>query len=208
MDDEPYGGGAGMVLRVEPFVQCLESIQNNPVFEHSKKGRVLMTAADGRLYNQSFARELASEEHLIILCGHFKGIDERVSKWVDDKISIGDFVLSGGEIPAMVIVDSIARLLPGVVSDRASVETDSHYNGLLGAPCYTRPPEFRGETVPDILRSGHTRKIEEYQFLESVKRTAETRPDLLDQYQFSKEEKKLLKKYGLEELCQVPTKTR
>lgn len=196
-----------MVLRVEPFVRCLEAIQKTRVGNASPKGRVLMTAADGRLYDQSLARELATEDHLIILCGHFKGIDERVSQWVDDKVSIGDFVLSGGEIPAMVIVDSIARLLPGVVSDRSSIETDSHYNGLLGASCYTRPPEFRGAHVPDILRSGHTKKIEEYQFVESVTKTAELRPDMLVRYEFSQEEKKLLKKYGLEDLVQAATRT-
>jgi len=186
-----------MVMLVEPFVKCLENIQENVFQGHSKKGRVLMTAADGRLYDQALAKELASEEHLVILCGHFKGIDERISPWVDDKISIGDFVLSGGEIPAMTIVDSIARLLPGVVSDRVSVETDSHYNGLLGAPCFTRPQEFRGQSVPEVLRSGHTKKIMEYQFLESVKRTAKVRPDLLEKYEFSSEEEKILKEYGL-----------
>jgi len=206
VDDEPYGGGAGMVLRMEPIVKCLEKIEENVSSKHSKKGRVLMTAADGQLYNQALANEFSKENHLVILCGHFKGIDERVSKWVDDKVSIGDFVLSGGEIPAMTIVDSIARLLPGVVSDRESVETDSHYNGLLGAPCYTRPREFRGENVPEVLLSGHTRKIEEFQFLESVKRTAKVRPDLLEKHRFTGEEEKVLKKNGLEEILQVSKK--
>lgn len=196
-----------MVLRVEPFVRCLEALQNLQSDKLPGKRRVLMTAADGRVFDQSMAHELSSEEHLIILCGHFKGIDERVSHWVDDKVSIGDFVLSGGEIPAMVIVDSIARLLPGVVSDRASIESDSHYSGLLGASCYTRPPEFRGESVPEVLRSGHTKKIEEYQFVESVTKTARIRPDMLAQYEFNREEKKILKKYGLENIIQAATRT-
>ena len=197
VDDAPYGGGPGMVMLLEPIIACLEKIKAQ---NSRKKTRVLMTSPDGKVYNQRLAADLAHEEHLVLLCGHFKGIDERVSHFVDDRVSVGDYVLSGGEIPALVIVDSIARLLPGVVSDMDSVLSDSHSTGLLGAPCYTRPGEFQGLKVPDVLLSGDHKRIEEFRFVESVRRTAESRPDILALYRFSKQERKILKKNGLENL--------
>jgi len=202
VDDAPYGGGPGMVMLLGPIISCLEGIKAENT---GKKTRVLMTSPDGKVYNQRLAADLAREEHLVLLCGHFKGIDERVSHWVDDRISIGDYVLSGGEIPALVIVDSIARLLPGVVSDMESVLSDSHSTGLLGAPCYTRPGEFRGLEVPEVLLSGDHKRIDEFRFLESVRRTAETRPELLEVYRFSRDERKILRKNGLENLVPKPS---
>jgi tRNA (guanine37-N1)-methyltransferase len=185
-----------MVMMVEPVVKAIESVLEQVSGKNFKKTRILLAAADGKVYNQQLANELTQEDHLVILCGHYKGIDERISHWVDDKISVGDYVLSGGEVPAMVIVDSIARLLPGVVSDFESVRTDSHYEGLLGAPVYTRPREFRGLEVPEVLLSGHHRKIEEYRFLESYGRTERWRADMLERYVLSRDEKKILKKYA------------
>lgn len=186
-----------MVLQVEPFVNCLEDIQSRVPEKKSLRRKVLMVTPEGRVYNQRLARDLAEHDHLLVLCGHYKGMDERVYHYVDEKISLGDYVLSGGELPAMILVDSVARLLPGAVSDFESVATDSHYNGLLGAPCYTRPREFRGMKVPDVLLSGNHRKIEEWRFLQSVERTLTLRPELLQTVEFTKEEIKILKKHRL-----------
>lgn len=199
VDDAPYGGGAGMVLSVVPFVKTLEKI-NQETEKKISSSKVLMASADGKVYNQALALEYTKLEHIVLLCGHYKGIDERIVSHVDEKVSIGDYVLSGGELPAMVIVDSIARLLPDVVSDYESIATDSHYQGLLGAPSYTRPLEFQGEKVPEVLLSGNHRLIDEFRFVESVKKTISVRPDLMEKYSFSKEEKKILRKYGLDRI--------
>ena len=161
-----------------------------------------MTGADGCVYNQRLALELVKEQHIILLCGHFKGIDERVRKYVDGTVSIGDYVLSGGELPALVIIDSLARLLPGAVSDYASVSSDSHYEGLLGAPVYTRPAEFNGCEVPEVLLSGNHKLISEWKFLESAKKTSQRRPDLWHKYPLNDSQKKLLNKYKMGELIE------
>ncbi len=198
VDDTPYGGGAGMVLRVEPVVACLEAISREIGKEiSSPDANIILTAADGDVYNQRLALELASLDHLVILCGHYKGFDERVSHFSHRKICVGDYVLSGGELPALVIVDSIARLLPGVVSDFDSINSDSHWDGLLGAPCYTRPEEFRGLKVPEVLLSGNHKAIEEFRFSEAYRRTAACRPELLEKKKLNKTQKKLLNKNGL-----------
>ena len=182
-DDTPFGGGAGMVLKAEPIFKALENTS----------GKVIYTSPQGVTLNQNLSNELSSEEEITIIAGHYEGIDERViEEKVDLEVSIGDFVLTGGELPAMVIADSIARLLPGVIN-KDSYEQDSFYNGLLDHPHYTRPAEFDGLKVPDILLSGHHKNIELWRKKESLKRTYLRRPDLLKDREFTKGEKKLLK---------------
>ncbi|UUV17990.1 tRNA (guanosine(37)-N1)-methyltransferase TrmD [Fusobacteria bacterium ZRK30] len=182
-DDTPFGGGAGMVLKAEPIFRALENTS----------GKVIYTSPQGVTLNQNLSNDLSAEEEITIIAGHYEGIDERViEEKVDLEISIGDFVLTGGELPAMVIADSIARLLPGVIK-KDSYEQDSFYNGLLDHPHYTRPAEFDGLKVPEILLSGHHKNIELWRKKESLKRTYLRRPDLLEGREFTKEEKKLLK---------------
>ncbi len=175
VDDYPFGGGAGMVLKPEPLFSALEAIKTDP------DTLVLLTAATGRPYTQARARGLCRLEKLIIICGHYKGVDQRViDHWVDEEISLGDFVLTGGEIAAMAIVDSVVRLLPGVLGDEESARTDSFEDGLLEEPLYTRPAEFRGMAVPEILLSGHHANIAAWREREREQRTRERREDLLD----------------------------
>ncbi len=182
-DDTPFGGGAGMVLKAEPIFRALENTS----------GKVIYTSPQGVTLNQNLSNDLSFEEEITIIAGHYEGIDERViEEKVDLEISIGDFVLTGGELPAMVIADSIARLLPGVIK-KDSYEQDSFYNGLLDHPHYTRPAEFDGLKVPEILLSGHHKNIELWRKKESLKRTYRRRPDLLKDREFTKEEKRLLK---------------
>jgi tRNA (guanine37-N1)-methyltransferase len=194
VDDEPYGGGGGMVMAVPPLVRALEFVLSGAKEKKGRKTRILLTAADGKVYNQALAKELADEEHLVIICGHYKGVDERIADWVDDRISIGDYVLSGGEIPAMVIVDSVVRLIPGVVSDFESVRTDSHFSGLLGASVYTRPSEFRGMVVPEVLLSGHHDNIEEHRFFDALEKTKQVRPDMYECYSPGEREMQIIKR--------------
>lgn len=191
VDDVPYGGGAGMVMALPPLVRALEFILQK---EKAVKPRILLTAADGKLYNQELAKELAQEQHLIVVCGHYKGIDERFVNWVDDKICVGDYVLSGGEIPAMVLVDSVVRLIPGVVSDFESVRTDSHFSSLLGASVYTRPVEFGGFSVPEVLLSGHHADIAEHRFFDALEKTKKNRPDIYQNYQPNEQERQIFKR--------------
>lgn len=172
VDDTPYGGGAGMVLSCQPIFDCVESIRT----EYSKV--ILLTPA-GIPYKQKMAYELSEEKHLIIICGHYEGFDERITTICDYEISIGDYVLTGGEIPAMALVDSITRLLPGVITEE-SHELDSFNNNLLDYPTYTKPADFRGLKVPEVLLSGHHENIKKYRYEESLKRTKERRPDLLE----------------------------
>ena len=174
VDDYPYGGGNGMVLKPEPIFSAVEAIPNY------QNARIIMLTPQGKPYNQKIAEELKQEQHLILLCGHYDGFDERLRvHLVTVEISIGDFVFTGGEIASMVIVDSVVRLLPGVLGNDESAETDSFSNGLLEYPQYTRPPEFRGWKVPEVLLSGHHQKIEEWRKNEALKRTTLKRPDLL-----------------------------
>lgn len=173
VDDYPFGGGPGMVIKPGPLYRSIESVK-------TQKSKVIYVSPKGKLLKQSVANELAKEEHLILLCGHYEGIDQRIiDSCVDEVISIGDYVLTGGEIPAMVMIDSIARLLPGVLSSDVSFEEESHYNGLLEHPQYTRPREFMGMSVPDVLLSGHHKNIEDWKKEESIKLTKKVRPDLL-----------------------------
>lgn len=178
VDDYPYGGGAGMVMQAEPIYRTWESITNRI----GKQPRVVYMTPQGSVFNQSIAEDFAKEEDLIILCGHYEGVDERVLDMiVTDHVSIGDYVLTGGELPAMVMIDCISRLVPGVLNNNDSAEFESFHENLLEYPQYTRPEEFMGRRVPDILLSGHHANIEKWRHEQSVKRTMERRPDLLQE---------------------------
>lgn len=177
IDDYQFGGGAGMVMRCEPLVACIEQLQQERDYDE-----IIYMTPDGQRYDQPLANRLSLKKNLLIICGHYKGIDERVrEQFVTLEISIGDYVLSGGELAAAVVVDSIGRLLPGVLNDETSALFDSFQDRLLAPPVYTRPAEFRGSKVPDILLSGHTAKIEEWRYEQALKRTQDRRPDLLEE---------------------------
>ncbi|MDE7368056.1 MAG: tRNA (guanosine(37)-N1)-methyltransferase TrmD [Lachnospiraceae bacterium] len=177
VDDYPYGGGAGMVMQAEPIYRTWEAITSRI----EKKPRVVYMTPQGSVFHQGMAEEFAKEEDLIILCGHYEGVDERVLEMiVTDQVSIGDYVLTGGELPAMVMVDCISRLVPGVLNNNVSAEFESFHENLLEYPQYTRPEEFMGRRVPDILLSGHHANIEQWRKEQSIKRTRERRPDLLE----------------------------
>lgn len=191
VDDYPYGGGAGMVLSAQPIFDAVEAVKQTA----EAKPRVILLCPQGERYTQAKAEELAREDHLIFLCGHYEGFDERVRQHlVTDEISIGDYVLTGGEIGAMVIADSVTRLLPGVLGNDESAVTDSHSTGLLEHPHYTRPAQFRGMNVPEILLSGHHGKVNEWRSEESLRRTYLRRPDLLESYHLSEQEAKQLER--------------
>ncbi|MFC5631117.1 MULTISPECIES: tRNA (guanosine(37)-N1)-methyltransferase TrmD [Streptococcus] len=193
VDDEPYGGGQGMLLRAQPIFDTIEKIQ-------AKNPRVILLDPAGRTFDQSYAEELASEEELIFICGHYEGYDERIKTLVTDEISLGDFVLTGGELAAMTMVDATVRLIPDVIGKEASHQDDSFSSGLLEYPQYTRPYDFRGMTVPDVLMSGHHENIRLWRLEQSLRKTLERRPDLLELYHFTEEEKQLLEKIKKEEI--------
>ncbi|MGD6942185.1 tRNA (guanosine(37)-N1)-methyltransferase TrmD [Cytobacillus gottheilii] len=189
VDDYPYGGGAGMVLKPQPIFDAVEDVKSSS----EAKPRVVLLCPQGERYNQKKAEELAAEEHLIFICGHYEGYDERIREHiVTDEISIGDFVLTGGELGAMVIIDSVVRLLPGVLGNQESHQKDSFSTGMLEHPHYTRPADFRGLKVPDVLVSGNHAHIEEWRVKQSLKRTYTRRPDLLDDLELSETHKKWL----------------
>lgn len=176
IDDYAFGGGAGMVLGIEPIARCIDKLRGDEAYDE-----VIYMAPDGQSLNQSVANELSVKQNLIILCGHYKGVDERVREHiVTREISIGDYVLSGGELAAAVLVDSIIRLVPGVLNDETSALSDSFQDGLIAPPVYTRPADYNGLKVPEILTSGNTKAIEKWRFDQSLQRTRERRPDLLD----------------------------
>ncbi len=187
VDDEPYGGGQGMLLRAQPIFDTIEKI-------NAKQPRVILLDPAGRTFDQAYAEELAQEEELIFICGHYEGYDERIKTLVTDEISLGDFVLTGGELAAMTMVDATVRLIPDVIGKEASHQDDSFSSGLLEYPQYTRPYEYRGMTVPDILMSGHHENIRIWRLEQSLRKTLERRPDLLESYQFSEEEEKIFEK--------------
>ena len=194
VDDYTFGGGAGMVLKPEPIFEAVESIkadihieQNNDVLP------VILLTPQGRLFSQQIAAELSRHSHIILICGRYEGVDERVRKHlVTDELSIGDYVLSGGELAAMVVVDAVARLLPGVLGSEASPLDDSHVGGLLEYPQYTRPALYRGWPVPEVLLSGNHTQIAKWRRQQAIQRTLERRPELLDKAELSSEEKQLI----------------
>lgn len=192
VDDYPYGGGAGMVMQAEPIYRAYEALTR----DNEKKPRVVYLTPQGRVFNQTIAEELAKEEELVFLCGHYEGIDERVLETiVTDNISIGDYVLTGGELPAMVMMDAISRLVPGVLNNDVSAQTESFYGNLLEYPQYSRPEVWRDKKVPEVLLSGHHKNIETWRREQSLKRTVERRPDLLEGADLSKKDLDFLKKY-------------
>lgn len=173
VDDAPFGGGPGMLLSVEPIYKALQSIEG-----HEKATKILMTP-QGKTFNQEIAKDLSIKDHIILICGHYEGFDERIRSLVDFELSIGDYVLTGGEIGAMAVVDSVTRLLPGVLSSSESFEEDSFYHGGLEYPQYTRPQEFMGMKVPEVLVSGNHQEVAKWRKEEALRRTKERRPDLL-----------------------------
>ena len=187
VDDYPFGGGQGMVLKPEPIFNAVESLNK------TDKTRIILLCPQGERFNQKKAEELSKEDHLIFICGHYEGYDERIREYlVTDELSIGDFILTGGEFAAMTMVDSIARLIPDVLGKEESHKDDSFSTGLLEYPQYTRPKDYKGMLVPDVLTSGHHKNIEKYRMKESLRRTYIRRPDLLENYDLSEEEAKIL----------------
>lgn len=187
-DDTPYGGGGGMVMKPEPVFEAIESVLGIP-----PACPVILLTPQGRVFNQKIALELANQPQVALLCGRYEGIDERIREHlVTDEISIGDYVLTGGELPALILIDAVSRLLPGVLGDPTGAMDDSHASGLLEYPHYTRPPEFRGWGVPEVLLSGDHAKIDKWRREQSLRRTLKRRPDMLENLLLTKEDKKLL----------------
>ncbi|MCI2802440.1 tRNA (guanosine(37)-N1)-methyltransferase TrmD [Staphylococcus pettenkoferi] len=190
VDDYPFGGGQGMVLKPEPIFNALESLQHTP------KTRVVLMCPQGEPFTQEKAQELSKAEHLVFICGHYEGYDERIREHlVTDEISIGDYVLTGGELPAMTMTDAIVRLIPGVLGNQQSHEDDSFQDGLLEFPQYTRPREYRGMNVPEVLLSGNHARIDAWRREQKLLRTYRNRPDLLDKAELTKQDQDILKRY-------------
>ena len=197
-DDTPYGGGGGMVMKPEPLFDAVEAILDplDSLRDSPTAGcPVILLTPQGRVFTQAVAAELSAHERIALICGRYEGFDERIRQGlVTDEISVGDFVLTGGELPALTIIDAVTRLLPGVLGDPTGAEDDSHASGLLEYPHYTRPPEFRGMSVPEVLLSGDHAKIEQWRREQSLLRTLERRPDLLEKMELTEKEKEFLKK--------------
>ena len=190
VDDSPYGGGSGMVMRVEPLVHSLRAIQQ----VRGRGHRILLTPT-GAALSQATVRRLAKLPHLVLLCGRYEGVDNRIGQYVDEDLSIGDFILSGGELGALIIIDAVARLCPGVLHNHLSIEDESFENGLLEYPQYTRPATYEGAAVPEILLSGDHEKVRAWRRLQSLLRTRERRPDLFSRHVQSKEDVTLLARW-------------
>lgn len=190
VDDYPYGGGAGMLLKAQPIFDNLAAIEQATP---TTKKRVILLDPAGKKFDQKMAEEFSQEEHLIFICGHYEGYDERIRTLVTDEVSLGDYVLTGGELGAMVMIDATVRLLPEVLGNETSAQTDSHSTGLLEHPQYTRPSDFRGLTVPAVLLNGNHKLIEEWRLKESLRRTYTRRPDMLAKLELTPEMKKMLK---------------
>lgn len=202
-DDYPYAGGGGMVMKPEPIFAAVESVLGIGHWKledgnaSQSPTSIILLTPQGRVFNQSIAREMARQERIALICGHYEGVDERVrTQLATDEISIGDYVLTGGEIPAMVVVDAVTRLIPGVLGDPAAPDKDSHASGLLEGPHYTRPAEFRGARVPDILLSGNHANVALWRRRESLRRTFERRPDLLQRVELSDTDREFLRTLG------------
>ncbi len=198
-DDTPYGGGGGMVMKPEPVFEAIETVLGMaaPLSapEPASNIPIILLTPQGRVFNQSIAKELSQHKKIALLCGRYEGIDERIREnLVTDQISIGDYVLTGGEIPALIVIDAVARLLPDVLGDPTGAEDDSHAMGLLEYPHYTRPPEFRGNKVPDVLLSGDHAKIDKWRREQALERTFKKRPDMLERAELTKEDLKFIEK--------------
>jgi tRNA (guanine37-N1)-methyltransferase len=192
-DLEPYGGGGGMVMKPEPIFNAVEEVLGKP-----PTCPVILLTPQGRPFTQDIAFQLSREDHIGLLCGRYEGVDERVRQHlISHEISIGDYVLTGGELPALILIDAVARLIPGVLGNPQAPEKDSHAAGLLEHPHYTRPPEFRGWAVPEVLLSGDHAKIDRWRHMQALKRTAERRPDLLKKLELTDEERAFLEELGL-----------
>ena len=191
VDDEPYGGGQGMLLRAQPIFDTIDKID-------AQKARVILLDPAGRTFDQDFAEELSKEDELIFICGHYEGYDERIKSLVTDEVSLGDFVLTGGELAAMTMVDATVRLIPEVIGKETSHQDDSFSSGLLECPQYTRPYDYLGMTVPDVLMSGHHENIRKWRLEQSLRKTLERRPDLLENYAMTDEERLILEKIKTE----------
>lgn len=188
VDDVLYGGGDGMVMKPEPLAAAIESIRKD-----YKKGRVIYLSPQGRRLDQALVRELSGYEEILLVCGRYEGVDERILEgWIDEEVSLGDFVLCGGELPALALVEAVTRLQPGVVGKEASIEKESFADGLLEYPHYTRPPEFQGRQVPEILLNGNHAEIDSWRRRQALRRTYEKRPDLLDKIELSEEDRRFL----------------
>ena len=188
-DDYPYSGGGGMLMTPQPIYDAYQSI----VKDLDYKPYTIYMSPQGSVFKQKKAVELSKHEHIVILCGHYEGIDQRIiDMLVDEEISIGDFVLTGGEIPAMAVIDAVSRMIPGVLASEGAYENESHFSGLLEHPQYTRPEEFMGRKIPDVLISGHHAKIEEWKRLEAIRNTFNKRPDMLEKVELTKKEKEFL----------------
>jgi len=190
-DDYQYGGGSGMVMKPEPIFEALDSVLAGGAGEPPPA--VILLSARGKLFDHTLADELAEFERLVLICGRYKGVDERVADLVTHEVSIGDYVLTGGELAAMVVVDAVARLVPGVLGDMESAETDSFYEGILGPPSYTRPEEYRGKRVPEVLVSGNHARIRRWRREQALRVTLERRPDLLDHAELTDEDREILR---------------
>ena len=197
--DAPFGGGAGMLLQAQPIFDAMAAIDEEAQKENYPKGRVILMDPAGRKFDQDYAQELAQEEHLTFICGHYEGYDERIRQLVTDEASLGDYVLTGGELAAMVMIDATVRFVPGVLGNMSSSMGDSFSNGLLEYPQYTRPAEFRGMKVPEVLTSGNHEKIRQWRMYQSLKRTWERRPDLIEQSKLSREQQIMLQDIKLGE---------
>ncbi|WP_195513595.1 tRNA (guanosine(37)-N1)-methyltransferase TrmD [Enterococcus sp. 1001283B150225_161107_E12] len=196
VDDYPYGGGAGMLLKVQPIYDNIKAIEEK---HPETKKRVILLDPAGQPFNQKMAEEFSEEEHLIFICGHYEGYDERIRSLVTDEVSLGDYVLTGGELGAMVMIDATVRLLPDVLGNQTSAQTDSHSTGLLEHPQYTRPAEFNDMKVPEVLTNGNHKLIEEWQLKESLRRTYLRRPDMLEKLDMTPQMEKMLAEIKKEE---------
>ena len=187
VDDAPFGGGAGMVMKCEPVLDALSSVRND-------KSHVILMSPHGKTFNQAKAKELTKYDHLILIAGHYEGLDYRITKHVDEELSIGDYILTGGELASMVVIDAVTRLLDGAINSESIME-ESFENDLLEYPQYTQPRNYEGDEVPEVLVSGNHAKIREYRILQSLLITKEKRPDLFEKHILTEEEKKILKRY-------------